>query len=143
MYKAPVDEIAFTLKHVAGMGEAIGQGVLGDLSEDLVDAILSEAGRFATEEVAPLAEVGDRQGARLENGKVKPARRLGRALPQPDRRRLERTDGARSLWRPGPAAYAERRDARNVEFRRHGLRARADAYDGSDRGARRTRAPTR
>ncbi len=55
MYRAPVEEIAFTMKHVAGMRAAIEAGVLGDLSEDLVDAILAEAGRFATEEVAPLA----------------------------------------------------------------------------------------
>ena len=71
MYKAPVEEIAFTLKHVAGMGEAISKGLLGDLGEDLVDAILTEAGRFATEEIAPLAEIGDRQGARLIDGEVK------------------------------------------------------------------------
>jgi len=71
MYKAPVEEIAFTLKHVAGMAEAIDSGLLGDLGEDLVDAILAEAGRFATEEIAPLADIGDRQGARLSNGEVK------------------------------------------------------------------------
>ncbi|ULR43301.1 acyl-CoA dehydrogenase [Rhizobium sp. K102] len=70
MYKAPVEEIAFTLKHVADMGEALSNGLFGDLGEDLVDAILSEAGRFATEEVAPLADIGDRQGARLIDGKV-------------------------------------------------------------------------
>ena len=70
MYKAPVEEIAFTLKHVAGLSAALSEGRLGDLSEDLVDAILSEAGRFATEEVAPLAEIGDRQGARLADDKV-------------------------------------------------------------------------
>ncbi|ASY61938.1 Acyl-CoA dehydrogenase [Sinorhizobium sojae CCBAU 05684] len=71
MYKAPVDEIAFTLKHVAGMADALGAGMFGELGEDLVDAILSEAGRFATEEVAPLGDVGDRQGARLVDGSVK------------------------------------------------------------------------
>ncbi|ARQ09006.1 acyl-CoA dehydrogenase protein [Rhizobium etli] len=71
MYKAPVEEIAFTLKHVAGMGEAMSNGLFGDLGEDLVDAILSEAGRFATEEVAPLADIGDRQGARLVDGEVR------------------------------------------------------------------------
>lgn len=71
MYKAPVEEIAFTLKHVAGMGEAISKGLLGDLGDDLVDAILAEAGRFATEEIAPLADIGDRQGARLDDGEVR------------------------------------------------------------------------
>ncbi|MBB4288699.1 acyl-CoA dehydrogenase [Rhizobium leguminosarum] len=71
MYKAPVEEIAFTLKHVAGMGEAMSEGLLGDLGDDLVGAILAEAGRFATDEVAPLADIGDRQGARLEGGEVR------------------------------------------------------------------------
>ncbi|PDT37144.1 acyl-CoA dehydrogenase [Rhizobium sp. M10] len=71
MYKAPVEEIAFTLKHVADMGEALSNGLFGDLGDDLVDAILSEAGRFATEEVAPLADIGDRQGARLIDGDVR------------------------------------------------------------------------
>jgi hypothetical protein len=70
MYKAPVEEIAFTLKHVAGLGQAIDDGLLGDLGEDLVDAILSEAGRFASDEIAPLGETGDRQGARIIDGVV-------------------------------------------------------------------------
>ncbi|MGO8344977.1 acyl-CoA dehydrogenase, partial [Rhizobium ruizarguesonis] len=59
------------LKHVVCMGEAIANGLLGDLCEDLFDAILAEAGRFATEEVAPIAEIGDRQGARLIDGEVR------------------------------------------------------------------------
>ena len=70
MYRAPVDEIAFTLKHVAGLEKALESGLLGDLSQDLVDAILSEAGRFATEEVAPLYRAGDRQGAILKDAAV-------------------------------------------------------------------------
>ena len=63
MYRAPVDEIAFTLKHVAGLKSALEDGKLGDLSEDLVDAILTEAGKFATDEIAPLYKVGDEEGA--------------------------------------------------------------------------------
>ena len=70
MYRAPVDEIAFTLKHVARMNEAIGQGSLGDLSEDLVDAILEEAGKFASDEVAPLHKIGDERGAVLKDAAV-------------------------------------------------------------------------
>ncbi len=70
MYKAPVEEIAFTLKHIAGMERAMDEGILGDLSADVVDAILSEAGRFAGEEMEPLAEIGDKQGAKLVDGKV-------------------------------------------------------------------------
>ncbi|WP_127519620.1 acyl-CoA dehydrogenase [Mesorhizobium sp. Z1-4] len=70
MYRAPVEEIAFTLNHVAGMKTALEGGRLGDLSEDLVDAILNEAGRFATEEVAPLYRIGDEHGAVLKDGEV-------------------------------------------------------------------------
>ena len=70
MYRAPVDEIAFTLKHVAGLQGAIEAGTFGDLTDDLVDAILHEAGRFATEEVAPLHKVGDEKGAVLKDAAV-------------------------------------------------------------------------
>jgi alkylation response protein AidB-like acyl-CoA dehydrogenase len=70
MYRAPVEEIAFTLNHVAGLARALEDGRLGDLSSDLVDAILEEAGRFAGNEMAPLGETGDKQGARLANGEV-------------------------------------------------------------------------
>lgn len=71
MYKAPVDEIAFTLKHVAGMSAALADGSLGELGEDIVDAVLAEAGRFATEEVAPLGMIGDTQGSKLVDGNVR------------------------------------------------------------------------
>ena len=70
MYRAPVEEISFTLKHVAGLKSAIETGILGDLSEDLADAILEEAGRFASEEVAPLHKIGDEHGAVLKDGAV-------------------------------------------------------------------------
>ena len=70
MYRAPVEEIAFTLNHVAGLKAALEGGRMGDLSEDLVDAILNEAGRFATEEVAPLYKIGDEHGAVLKDGEV-------------------------------------------------------------------------
>lgn len=70
MYKAPVDDISFTLKHVAGLKPALDGGAFGDLGEDLVDAILAEAGRFASEEVAPLYKIGDEHGAVLKDATV-------------------------------------------------------------------------
>ncbi|WP_336057721.1 acyl-CoA dehydrogenase [Nitratireductor sp. CH_MIT9313-5] len=70
MYRAPVDEIAFTLNHVTGMKQALEAGRYGDLSADLVDAILAEAGRFAAEEIVPLAKIGDEQGAVWKDGEV-------------------------------------------------------------------------
>src|SRR5882757_10022866 len=70
MYKAPVEDISFTLKHVAGLKPALDAGTFGDLGEDLVDAILAEAGRFASEEVAPLYKIGDEHGAVLKDAAV-------------------------------------------------------------------------
>jgi alkylation response protein AidB-like acyl-CoA dehydrogenase len=71
MYKAPVEEILSTLLHVAGMTDVLGQGPFADLGDDLAAAILGEAGRFATEVIAPIAEIGDRQGCHLDNAVVK------------------------------------------------------------------------
>jgi alkylation response protein AidB-like acyl-CoA dehydrogenase len=70
MYRAPVAEIAHTLKHVAGMKAALDESRLGDLTEDLADAILEEAGRFAAEEIAPLYKAGDEIGAVWDDGEV-------------------------------------------------------------------------
>jgi 3-(methylsulfanyl)propanoyl-CoA dehydrogenase len=69
-YRAPVADIAFTLKHSSGFGAALAEGLYGDLDEDLVNSVLEEAGRFATEVIAPLNRVGDRQGARIKDGVV-------------------------------------------------------------------------
>lgn len=70
MYRAPVSEIAFAMKQVSGLKQALDAGTFGDLSEDLVDAVLEEAGRFATEEIAPLNKVGDAHGTPLKDAKV-------------------------------------------------------------------------
>ena len=70
MYRAPVDEIAHTLKSVAGLRKALEAQRFGDLGEDLVDAILAEAGRFSSDEIAPLNEIGDKHGAVLKDGVV-------------------------------------------------------------------------
>ncbi len=70
MYKAPVSEIGFTLRQVIGLDDAMGRGKLGDLTPDLLDAILEEAGRYAGDAVAPLYESGDRIGAQFDKGVV-------------------------------------------------------------------------
>ena len=70
MYRAPVSEIAFALKYVAGMKAAMDAGKLNGLSEDLVDAILEEAGKFASEEIAPLNWLGDQTGSKVKDAVV-------------------------------------------------------------------------
>src|SRR5207237_174062 len=69
-YRAPVADIAFALKHAAGFGPAMADGIYGDLADDVVDAVLEEAGQFATDILAPLNTVGDRSGALFKDGSV-------------------------------------------------------------------------
>ncbi|MEM0900124.1 MAG: acyl-CoA dehydrogenase [Pseudomonadota bacterium] len=70
MYRAPVSEIAHCLKSVSGLGHALENGTAGELSEDLLDAILEEAGKFASDEIAPLHMPSDTNGAKLVGGDV-------------------------------------------------------------------------
>ncbi len=69
-YRAPVADIAFTLKHAAGFDASLADGLYGDLSSADVDAVLSEAGRFATDVIAPLNPVGDKFGTPFKDGAV-------------------------------------------------------------------------
>ena len=63
MYKAPIAEISHTLRHVIGIESGLESGAFGDLNGELLDAILSEAGRFAAEEVEPLVVPAEKIGA--------------------------------------------------------------------------------
>jgi alkylation response protein AidB-like acyl-CoA dehydrogenase len=67
-YRAPVADIAFALKHGAGRGGALPEG--GELAADDVTAVLEEAGRFASDVIAPLNAIGDRHGTPFKDGKV-------------------------------------------------------------------------
>ncbi len=69
-YRAPVGDIAFTLKHAAGLKSALAEGIYGDLDEDTVDSVLAEAGRYASDVIAPLNSVGDKFGTPFKDGKV-------------------------------------------------------------------------
>jgi alkylation response protein AidB-like acyl-CoA dehydrogenase len=69
-YVAPVADILFTLNHIAGFPKLVEQGLYDDLDADTAAAILEEAGKFASEQLAPLNWAGDQQGARLVDGKV-------------------------------------------------------------------------
>ena len=64
-YRAPVADIAFALLHAAGLKAALAEGLYGDLDESVVEQVLAEAGRFATDVIAPLNAVGDKFGVRI------------------------------------------------------------------------------
>src|SRR5262249_23013063 len=69
-YRAPVEDIIFSLKHAAGFAKARADGLYSDLSDDDLAAILGEAGRFASEVLAPLNAPGDRFGTPFRDGVV-------------------------------------------------------------------------
>jgi acyl-CoA dehydrogenase len=69
-YRAPVADIAFALLHAAGFKAALADGLYGELDEATVDAVLEEAGRFASDVIAPLNSVGDKFGTPFKDGKV-------------------------------------------------------------------------
>ena len=69
-YNAPLVDIRFLLKEVAGLPDIAKLPGCEEAMPDLVDAVLEEAGKFAAGVLAPLNSVGDRAGCRLEDGKV-------------------------------------------------------------------------
>ena len=64
-YVAPVSDIRFVLKTMAGLDDLIADGLAGDLDDDLLSALLEEAGKAAQGLLAPLNVSGDRAGAKL------------------------------------------------------------------------------
>ena len=70
-YTAPVSEFKFLLEHVVDLGQIAATDRFSEASPDVVDAILTEAGKLCDEVIAPLQRAGDRNPARLENGVVR------------------------------------------------------------------------
>ena len=69
-YRAPVADIAFALKYAAGLKAALQEGLYGDLDEATVDTVLDEAGKFASDVIAPLNAVGDKFGTPFKDGNI-------------------------------------------------------------------------
>ncbi|MEJ2623479.1 MAG: acyl-CoA dehydrogenase family protein, partial [Pseudolabrys sp.] len=69
-YRAPVSDIAIALLNAAGLKTALQEGLYGDLDAETVASVLAEAGRFATEVIAPLNSVGDTFGTPFKDGTV-------------------------------------------------------------------------
>ncbi|MEM6635503.1 MAG: acyl-CoA dehydrogenase C-terminal domain-containing protein [Pseudomonadota bacterium] len=69
-YTAPVKDIHFVLHEVLRVHEADIDGY-DELDPSFTEAILNEAGKLASEVLAPLNTVGDEEGCVLENGVVR------------------------------------------------------------------------
>ncbi len=68
-YTPPVKDMDFILHDLLKVGASDIPGY-ADLDRGFTGAILDEAGKLASEVLAPLNPVGDREGCRLENGVV-------------------------------------------------------------------------
>ncbi|HSC05554.1 MAG TPA: acyl-CoA dehydrogenase [Steroidobacteraceae bacterium] len=79
-YRAPLDDIRFVLNELAGLPELVAAiPAYENATADVVDAVLSEAGRFAGEVLSPLNRPGDREGVRIVGDDVKAAKGFGDA----------------------------------------------------------------
>lgn len=69
-YRAPIPDMLLALNHGAGLLDAVKNGHYSDFDSDMTAAIIEEAGRFATDVLAPLNREGDKSGIKLNEGKV-------------------------------------------------------------------------
>ncbi len=71
-YHAPLNEIQFVLTELAGLDQVAALPGYEEATPDVVNAILEEAAKFATNVLDPLNVVGDREGSRrLDDGTVR------------------------------------------------------------------------
>ena len=78
-YTAPLSDMLFTMKEVAGLDAICAQPGFEETTPDLVEAILEEAAKFAAGVLDPLNAPGDRQGVRWKDGVVTAADGFGLA----------------------------------------------------------------
>ena len=70
-YSAPVKDYQFIFDHIVDFSTVQATERFAEATPDLVEAILTEAGKLSSEVMAPLQRAGDLGPAVLENGKVR------------------------------------------------------------------------
>jgi len=69
-YTAPLDEMNFLVNDVLGIADIAALPGYEECSEELVEAIYGEAGRYFSEVIAPSNQSADSEGCRVEDGAV-------------------------------------------------------------------------
>jgi len=69
-FACPVQDQRLVLRHIVKLPELARSNRFADATDDTVDALLEAAAQFAEGELAPLNEVGDREGSRWADGRV-------------------------------------------------------------------------
>jgi len=70
-YIAPIRDMQFVIKELAGLDAVAALPGCEDVSADLVDQILEENGRFSSEVLSPLNQSGDVEGSTFSSGAVR------------------------------------------------------------------------
>lgn len=66
-YSAPLDDISFALRHIAGLEQLAELPAWSEIGLDHTEDLLAEAGRLASEVVAPINRLGDQIGSMLDS----------------------------------------------------------------------------
>jgi acyl-CoA dehydrogenase len=69
-YSAPLDDMKFVIQHLANYGQIQAHPAHEDMTWDVIEAVLEEAGKIASEVLAPINKSGDEEGSILVDGKV-------------------------------------------------------------------------
>lgn len=81
-YVPPLKDMRFALRELAGLDRILELSAFTDVDVGTVDQVLEEAGRFASDVLAPLNVPGDHAGCRVENKAVVVARGFTEAYQQ-------------------------------------------------------------
>lgn len=81
-YSPPLDDMILALRAGAGFDAALTAGQLGDCDGELLEPVLAEAARIASEQLAPLNRIGDKAGASLHGNRVTTPPGWGQAYRQ-------------------------------------------------------------
>src|SRR5476649_3102573 len=81
-YVAPLQDMRFVLKELAGLDQVAKLPGCEEASAELVDQIREESGRFCAEVLAPLNQSGDEEGSKWDNGRVTTPKGFIRAYKQ-------------------------------------------------------------
>ena len=69
-YQAPLADMKFVLRELVNFELLARLPGFEDVTGDVAEAVLEEAAKFASGMLSPLNQIGDRQGARWQNGEV-------------------------------------------------------------------------
>ena len=70
-YQAPIEDMYFALTQLADIDKLSKKINNEEISSDNIKMIIEEAGKFASQELDPINQIGDQQGIKLENGLVR------------------------------------------------------------------------